>query len=219
MRRSANHYLRHSDATMTTMRQVMLTLGFSMMLVTVAAAQQSLPTISVKSGVIRNLQEKSSDLPKYASSTEVQLDSRLATVYSGLIAISGAFYVGYWNDGISKISKTCIDCITYSYRSYTAGMRFYANPHAFPLDLFTGLSYHFIRTNYVGGRSLSGQADDDFWDGGATLEAGIRIVIPVVDHLAVNGEVQTFIAPWSNSSRGSRYAKQPSVKLGVSYSL
>ena len=32
------------------------------------------------------------------------------------------------------------------YRSYTAGMRFYANPHAFPLDLFTGLSYHFLQS-------------------------------------------------------------------------
>ena len=200
---------------MTTMRQVMLTLGFSMMLVTVAAAQQSLPTISVKSGVIRNLQEKSFDLPKYASSTEVQLDSRLATVYSGLIAINGAFYVGYWNDGISKISKTCMDCITYSYRSYTAGMRFYANPHAFPLDLFTGLSYHFLQVHYVGGAGVDGRPGTDYRDRFGTWEAGIRLVIPFADRLAVNGEFQAYIP----LSRHNRYRVRPSVKLGASYSL
>ncbi len=219
MRRSANRFLRHSEFKMTTMRQraAMLTLGFSMMLVTVAAAQQSPPAISVKSGIIQHLQHKifSGDSHQYAVYTEAQIERRLATIYNGLIVTSGALYVGYWDDGISKTTKIpCYDCTIYSYRSYTVGMRFYANPYAFPLDLFTGLSYHFAHANFVKGLDLPGRRVE-FWNGLGTMETGIRLVIPVADHLAVNVEFQAYM----HLSNHKRLGTRKSVKLGVSYPL
>ena len=203
---------------MTTIRQVMLTLGFSMMLVTVAAAQPSPPVISVKSGVIQHLQHKifSGESHQYAVYTEAQIERRLATIYNGLIVTSGALYVGYWDDGISKTTKIpCSDCTIYSYRSYTVGMRFYANPYAFPLDLFTGLSYHFLHADYVGGAGVDGRPAPHYRNRFGAWEAGIRLVIPVADRLAVNGEFQTYISRYNSN----RFGPRQSVKLGVSYPL
>lgn len=205
--------LRHPVVNVTNVLQhaVILTLAVSMMLVSNTAAQSISPVISVKSGLIRNLQEKSVDLPRYALYTEAQIGRKLGTFYNGLIATSGELYAGYWDDGINKISEACRDCITYSHRSYITGIRFYVDPYAFPLDLLTGLSYHFLQAHYVGGAGADGSSGTDYRDRFGTWEAGVRLAIPFANRLAVNAEVQAFIP----LSRHNRHRVRPSVKLGA----
>ena len=157
MRRSSDCYLRHPDFKLTAIQHLitMLALSFSMVLVTAAAAQPSPLVVSAKSGIAGLVPRGSFNfpmLPRYALYVEVQLERRLVTVLNdvknlnGHIAISGAFYGGYWNDGVGKDSRVfCTDCfrIIHSYRSYIAGMRVYANPSPFPLRFvnpFMGLS-------------------------------------------------------------------------------
>ena len=148
------------------------------------------------------------------------------TSFNGQIAISGAFYGGYWNDGVSK-HIYCDECTTFAFRSYTVGMRFYVTPSPFPLPLkllnpFTGLSYHFLQANYVGGVGFDGLPGRNDRMAVGTLEAGIRLVIPVANRLAVNGEARKFFRLLPKDWRRLRTAwvsTWPSVTLGISFSL
>ena len=152
---------------------------------------------------------------------------------NGHIAISGAFYGGYWNDGVGKDSRVfCTDCfrIIHSYRSYIAGMRVYANPSPFPLRFvnpFMGLSYHFVHANYVGSyghwRSFipvdpARFSRNDFrYDFGA-FDAGLRLIIPVTDRLVVVGEAQRYLG-YFHRPKTRRVAGRKSVTLGFSFSF
>ena len=245
MRRSRNSYLRRSESKLTTIGQLstMLTLSFSMVLVGAAVAQPSPLVVSAKSGTAWISPHGGlgvTKLPWYALYAEVQFEKRLMTVlddvksFNGHIAVSGAFYGGYWNDGVSKNDRIiCRDCSgsIHSYRSYTAGMRVYANPSPFALKFvnpFMGLSYHFVHGNYLGsydGSHLPAnfpRKDDRFNIG--TFEAGLRLVIPVTDRLVVAGEAQrylgNFLSPTTRRELGSRRVTgRKSVTMGFSFSL
>ncbi len=245
MRRSKKSYLRHTESTLTSTRQLstILTLVFSLVLVGASAAQPSPLTISAKSGAARLVPHGGlgiTKLPRYALYAEVQFERRLVTILNdvksinGHIAISGAFYGGYWNDGISYNARIiCRDCSgsLHSYRSYVAGMRVYANPSPIPLRFanpFMGLSYHFVHGNYLGsydGDHVPGNftRNDDQFNFGA-FEAGLRLVIPVTNRLIVVGEAQRylghFLKPTTRREPGIRRVKErKSVTLGFSISL
>ncbi len=228
-------------------RYTLLLAGF-LLLTSSATAQTAHPArlnVSVQGGVIRNLQPQDWGQPLYAFYPEVQITSRPFPLASG-VSLQGGLHWGYWDDdGIREHKK--LDYATYSQSSHIAGVHFYVVPTQIPLvflSLFSGLSWHFVSSDFVDGRNecmgaslpecffsgdyVGGSSLRRYWGGNyhdrfKALEAGLRVAVPLGNRLAVTTEVKRYIHISSiveripYLSRPDRHTSQFVYKLGLSF--
>ena len=116
---------------------------------------------SVQGGVIRNFQGldwgQHEDLEPslYTFYPEVQIASRPFSIARG-ISLQGGLHWGYWDDGVRE-HRGGVNFVTYSHSSRIAGVRLYVVSTQIPLvslSLFSGLSQHFVRGDYVDGSDV-----------------------------------------------------------------
>ncbi len=227
-----------------------LLLAGCLLLTSSATAQTAHPArlnVSVQGGVIRNLQPEDWKQSLYTFYPEVQITSRPFLIASKL-SLQGGLRWGYWDDGVREHRIEDLDLTTYSQSSHIAGARFYVVPTQIPfvsLSLFSGLSWHFVRSDYVGGydgcisvRSpgcrlvdlLSPPDSYPYSVGGYwgryrgrnyherfwTLEVGLRVAVPLGNRLAVTTEAQKYIHRSAVGRIG--HIQNPFVyKLGLSF--
>ena len=134
--------------------------------------------------------------------------------------------------------------VTYSQSSHIAGARFYVISTQIPfvsLSLFSGLAWHFVRSDYVGGSDLcisirvpscslydpiividiypypaGGYFGRNYHERFRTLEIGLRVAVPVGNRLAITTEVQTYVHR-SVMERIVHTPNRPAYKLGLSF--
>jgi len=185
-------------------------------------AQPGFPSVSIKVGFIRNLQDPFyRDLPKYSFYPEVQITGQI--VRSSVLAVSAhsGLYWGYWNDGVDETSSACVDCHTYSFSSHVIGARMGLLLEKFPLvptGFAIGLSRHFIRAVYVGGYGEAGNPGQDFERRATTFEA------IAYTHLALGKKAGVIVEVQKSWPVGNNYLKEvqfnrSAIKLGFAYSL
>ncbi len=249
MRGSQGSCLRHTGFKTNAMRLIVAILISALGLPIAVVAQPSPLTISIKSGAMlpipREWPHMFPKLSQHAFYAEVQLEKELVTVLSSSepvnrdIAISGAFYVGYWSGGQGKKVRPyrcfAIPCsrTLHTYNSFMAGARVFLNPSPVPLKFvnpFIGLSYHLVNATYVGSTGCCGTGSPDFprrdfrYVYGA-VEVGGRLTVPVGGRVAVTFEAQRYVRYFQRYARyfhdptTKRATGQKSVTLGLSLLL
>jgi hypothetical protein len=188
-------------------------------------AQPGLPSLSIKAGVIRNLQAPFyRDLPKYSFYPEIQINGQISRSSSLAVSALSGLYWGYWDDGVDETSNACRDCHTYSFSSHIIGARMGLLLEKFPLvptGFAIGLSRHFIRANYVGGLGLAGDPGQDFERWATTTEAIVYTYIDLGKKAGVIIEFQKFWLAGNNYLYPYLNAQfnRSAFKLGFAYSL
>ncbi len=219
-----------------------LLLAGCFLLISSAAAQPARLNVSVQGGVIRNLQPEDWKQSLYTFYPEVQITSRPFPLVRG-ISLQGGPHWGYWDDGVRE-HRGNVGFVTYSYSSRIAGVRFYVVSTQIPLvslSLFSGLAWHFVSGDYVGGSD--GCVDiylpdceifdsimsfdiypypvGDYWGRNyherfRTLEVGLRVAVPLGKRLAVTTEAQKYIHR-SMVERNQHTPNRFVYKLGLSF--
>ncbi len=221
-----------------------LLLAGCLLLTSSATAQTAQPArlnVSVQGGVIRNFQHEDEGQPRNAFHPEVQIASRPFPLVRG-ISLQGGLHWGYWDDGVREHRIEDFGRNTYSQSSHIAGTRFYVVSTKIPfvsLSLFSGLSWHFVRSDFVGG--FNGCLDippplcdiaasgyliidsdlDGYWgrkyhERFRALEVGLRVAVPLGNRLAVTTEAKKYI----HRSMVERISHTPNrfvYKLGLSF--
>lgn len=114
--------------------------------------------------------------------------------------------------------------VTYSYASHIVGSRLgfrpeEAAPHwLIPLDIFVGLSRHFVSATYIGGFSLDGREGKDFKQTFTTAEVGVNVHITIIGPLSVAAEVHQLI-PFGNELFDRRKKDRRAYKGGLAISF
>ncbi len=226
-----------------------LLLAGCLLLISSAAAQPARLNVSVQGGVIRNLQPEYWEHSPWGQSLytfypEVQIASRPFPI-AGKLSLQGGLRWGYWDDGVHE-HKGSFDFVTYSHRSHIAGARFYVVPTKIPLvslSLFSGLSWHFVSGDYVGGTDLcisihtpdcrlfdpltppdiypypvGGYLGRNYYERFRTLEVGLRVAVPLGNRLAVTTEAQKYVHR-SIVERIAHTQNRFVYKLGLSFGL
>ena len=228
-----------------------LLLAGCLLLTSSATAQTAHPArlnVSVQGGVIRNFQNENEGQPLHAFYPEVQIASRPFPLVRG-ISLQGGLHWGYWDDGVREHKREITPsfglcgppeeppCVltTYSQSSHIVGSRFYVVPTQIPfvsLSLFSGLSWHFVSDDYVGGSGLcistiipecelypNAVPDvENYTDHFKALEVGLRVAVPLGNRLAVTTEAQKYIHR-SAVGRIGHIQNRFVYKLGLSFGL
>jgi len=186
-------------------------------------AQSSFPIITVKAGLIRNLQENPRGvLNQYSFNPEIQLEGKFAHSANDSISFSGAIYLGYWDDGVFGASSICIDCFHYSYRSYIIGARLgllLEIAPIIPIGFWFGFAHHFIKADYVGGFDFVGNIGRDFKESSNTVEAVVYIPLRLRDNISIIVEYQQFFSLGKNSNFPFSRMNRRAIKLGIAFSI
>ncbi len=180
----------------------------------------------------------------YESYREVQIASRPFLIARG-ISLQGGPHWGYWDDEVREHTGS-FSFVTYSYSSRIAGVRFYVVSTQIPLvslSLLSGLSWHFVSGDYVGGSDLcisiripdcvlydpimpfyiypypiGGYRGRNYHERFRTLEVGLRVAVPLGNRLAVTTEVQKYFHR-SRAERVFSTKNRFAYKLGLSFGV
>ena len=156
---------------------------------------------------------------RYVLAPELQVSHGLVHVSEAGLSLRGAIYSSFWHDGGEK-SVTCVDCIRYSYNTYTIGARMsLVAERAFPVPvyLFGGTSYHALYAEYVGGAGIDGRPGADYRDPFWAIEAGGGVDIPIRSRWHLGSTAQA-VVPVSTFEQRS-YQRQLALKIRVGYSF
>lgn len=161
-------------------------------LLTTARAQQnpsfSRPAIAVRVGAMQTVNENTGGLAPYV---EAQSRVNLGRTPFGLALYGGLSYErSSESHQIVCIIGPCPDLQSRaSYYNLTTGIRFGAFPRHGPVNAFIGIASHFVHMR--GTSNLSGDVRE--WERRSTVEAGIRVEIPVSSRFSINGGVLGYL--------------------------
>ncbi len=196
------------------------TFQFIIVLVTAILISTSISycqTLTVGVGLIKY--QDASNQPVYSFYPEVQLSNHFIDKLA--VSFGGNIYWGYWNDGIDDLSRNCADCFTYSYSSHIVGARFEMKLKEFPMpiSIFTGISRHFIKANYIGGQDFAGNSGQDFAVRTNSVEVGIWTHIPLQGRFSMRGNFQQYYPFANQNERYKSTVRRTAFGIGLTYSL
>jgi hypothetical protein len=185
-------------------------------------AQPAFPSICLKAGVIRNLQDPFyRDLPKYSFYPEIQINGQISRSSSLAVSAHAGLYWGYWDDGVDEGSNACADCHAYSFSSHLIGARMGMLLEKFPLvpiGFALGLSRHFIQAEFVSGYDFAGNPGQDFERRATSIEAIAYTHVAIGKRTGVIVEFQR-LWPAGNNFLKELQFNRSAFKLGLSFSI
>lgn len=200
--------------TFTKLAAVLLTMSASTLW-----AQRFAPTVALKLGVVRNLQEPSFEkLPRYSFLPELQVEHRLFGHMHDSLVFSAAIYGNFWDDGVEKVWEHCRDCDTYSKSEQTIGMRFGMLMTKFPLlplGFYLGYAQRHIAFEYLGGNGFGGGSFDSWLH---TFETGVFIKPRLWQRWYLLGEAQRLF-PLHDRRHFITPERRRAFKLGLAFAF
>jgi len=144
-------------------------------------------SVSVSLGKIRTTQPDVSDLNKYAFVPELQIERGLFNITKDVNTISGAVYFSWWDDFVDEPTTRIMDACTYSHQFSTVGARLLLNSKVWKIhfSIYVGTSKNFIKSEYIGGSSYSGDIGEDYKDKKTFYQYGFNVDYPIVTKLSI----------------------------------
>lgn len=164
-----------------------------LVITTQSFSQPKLSTITIKTGLIKNLYPE--DYGRFNSTYSIYPELQIGGSLVSSNLLRWAVYLGYWDDGVDKAFPIA-DFRTYSYNSFILGSRLGFMPGAnrkdlpVQLEFFAGFSHHFVGKNYVGGTAFKGDIGHDSRMELNYAEIGINAGVNLNKSLQVVVEVQ-----------------------------
>jgi hypothetical protein len=183
-------------------------------------AQSDTFSVSARAGMIRTLwtQMGETSVPLWAFYPEIRIGGILFVPY-----LSWGASWGYWSDGVEQ-ALPVMDRITYSQSSHVVAVRIGFHPRILdsrvpiPISVFAGAAEHFIRYEYVGGNSLTGEGGRNSTDQSFTAFVGAGLSFPVLSYLKLEAEAQQFI-PFGGGEMNQAYKNRRVFTIGFSVSF
>ncbi|MGH7490771.1 MAG: hypothetical protein ACREOO_00100 [bacterium] len=186
-----------------------------------AHAQTGRLALTLKAGVIRNLQDDwHRDQPKYAIYPELQLSTELITWAHDSLALFGALYASHWDDGVERPSSRCVNCLTRSFEGRILGARLgfvLKKVSWLTLGFWGGLARHVNHGDYVGGQSID-EEPVNIKQTDRSSEIGMFVFKKLHRHLGVMIEFQQYFI-FDRRTSFVLPNQQRAFKLGLSYFL
>ena len=179
-------------------------------------AQINISRVSIDLGIIRNYQYDFGNDKLYAFYPEVKIGGQFLTNYS-----EWEFFTSYWNDGIDEVFNIT-DAATYSYSSFIVGSRLYFYPNRilqnFPIPIYftSGLSYHKVYEQYIGGGDFVGNHRNDNSFDLLTFNLGFGVYFNLIDKLRLRIDTNAFI-PFKRNDIIYNFGTNGTIKLGFDY--
>ncbi len=130
---------------------------------------------------------------------------------------------GYWNDGVKEPFKI-MDAATYSLSGNLIGSRIYFYPQnvidefILPFKFGVGLSYHFMKSHYVGGIDYAGNHRDDSYARFVTFDLSVGADINIIEALSFGLEGDLYF-PSKPVNDFYDITSLSSIKLGLTYNF
>jgi hypothetical protein len=201
------------------MRRELFAIFVNMFFISLSLAQLSIDTYTASIGRIRTTYSGESFYSdyQYAFYPELQIGGRFIVPH-----FTWAVYWGYWTDGITKPFPVA-DMPTYSNHTNILGMRIGFLPagsipnRPLQIQLFGGVSHHFISQHWIGGFGLAGDGGYDYKENMNTLDIGLSATFPIFGQFRMKGEFQQYF-PISGEEY-IRHHKQQAYKVGFIFQL
>ena len=138
-------------------------------------------SINVSLGIIRTTQPDVSDLNKNTYFPEIQIERNIIQITKDINWISGAVYFSWWDDFVNEPTALMDDYVTYSHQFSIIGTRLLLNskPWNIHFSIFGGISQNYLKSDYIGGGSYTGDIGVDHKRNMNLYYYGVNIDYPI----------------------------------------